>query len=345
MSLMKVLEKLDVNVITKENEAKFKTKEWIDTGNYVLNAIISGDPFKGIPNNRIIQFAGIASTGKSFLVQEIAINAQKQGYTVIYFDSEGAYDFESLVKRGFDEEKLIYIPVGTVEELRKVMVNIVKEVSEDEKVLLLVDSLGNLATEKEVEDALSGKEKEDMTRARRLKSLFRLVATDAAIKGIPILLVNHVYTSINSFIPQNITSGGSGQLYNSSVILELTKAKDKESSGKQIGVIITAKILKSRFVKEGVKAKLTINFKKGLNRYSGILDVALEAGLIQKSGRSIISPNGEKVSKQKLTKEFFEQFLKDYLYEYFENEWKLKVERDENLVTEEVEDGEAEEVQ
>ena len=334
MSLQKILKNLDLNVITVENKDKFKTKEWIDTGNYALNALISGDPYKGIPSNKIIQFAGPAGTGKSFLIHEVAINAQKSDYTIIYFDSEGAYDFNSLVKRGFDENKLIYIPVNTVEELRAALTKLIHEAEEDEKIMILIDSLGNLATEKELADVMSDKEKTDLTRARLLKSLFRLIATPAAIKNIPILLVNHVYASIGSFIPQNVTSGGSGQLYNSSVILELSKAKDRESSGKQIGVIITAKILKSRFVKEGVKAKLSINFKKGLNRYSGLLDIALESGIVKKEGRSIVLPSGEKYTKQKMNKEFFEKLLKEYLYSYFIDEWILKVEK-ENLEIEE----------
>lgn len=248
-----------------------KIRDWIDTGCILLNAQISADPYKGIPSGRIVQFAGPESVGKSFICFESVKAAQKEGYFIVYYDSEMATDKDAVVKRGLNPEMLLYVPVATVEELTTSMLGILDEADPTDKIMIVVDSLGNLSTKKELGDASEGSDKRDMTRAQKLRALFRTCTVKAGVKNIPIAGVNHVYASIGSFFGGNTVGGGGGSLYASSTILEFSKAQDKKGQ-EVIGGIITSKAIKNRFAKEKTKIKFNINFEKGLQRYAGLLE-------------------------------------------------------------------------
>ena len=191
---------------------KFAIADWIHTGNYALNILISGHPRKGFPSGRILQLAGPSSTAKTYLNLEIVKAAQSLGYFIVYYDTEFAQDKESLEGRGIDITKMLYIPIATVEELSTSMLNIIEEVKQEEKVLIVVDSLGNLSTVKEVQDTLDASEKKDMTRAQKLKALFRVVTLKCGLKNVPIIAVNHVYATIGVSYASNTVGGGSGCL-------------------------------------------------------------------------------------------------------------------------------------
>ena len=260
-----------------------RIEEWISTGNYLLNAQISGSIFKGAPNSRSLALSGKAGTGKTFLILNLAREAQKMGYYVIYGDSEAAVDEDLLIKFGIDPSKVRYQPLKTVLQTRHFIHNLTTTIKEKKKagfevpkIAMIIDSLGNLATEKETDDALSGSNKRDMTKQQNLKSMFRVITTDLAELKIPLWMSNHVYDSQTSFFPSTQQSGGSGPLYNSSVILEFLKAGLKdgdeeaaEQGQAKSGIIVTSKVVKNRFARP-IPIKFHISFYRGMNPYVGL---------------------------------------------------------------------------
>ena len=199
--------------------------EWIHTGNYHLNACISGSLFGGWPNNRSSSVAGPSGTGKTFLTLNSVREAINMGYSIIYYDSEAAVDKEQMIKFGIDITKVNYQPMNTVQDFRTSITTITQKMQEIKrkggeipKLMIILDSAGNLATRKEIDDAASGSEKSDMTRSKILKSIFRIIMTPLADLKIPFIFTNHTYQS-QSFIPMQIAGGGTGPEYAASVVL------------------------------------------------------------------------------------------------------------------------------
>lgn len=248
--------------------------DWIHTGNYHLNACVSGSLFKGWPNNRSSSVAGPSGTGKTFLMLNTVREAINMGYNVIYYDSEAAVDKEQMEKFGIDTSKVNYQPTNTVQDFRTSVTTITTKMQEAKraggevpKVMIILDSAGNLATAKEIEDAKSGSEKSDMTRSKVLKSIFRIIMTPLADLKIPFLFTNHTYQS-QSFIPMQIAGGGTGPQYAASIVLMLNKAQLKDGAEK-VGIIVTAKPDKNRFAKPH-PIKFHLNFTEGMNPYVGL---------------------------------------------------------------------------
>lgn len=257
-----------------EHSTFSEVTEWIDTGNYHLNACISGTLFGGWPNNRACSVAGPSGTGKTFLMLNTVKRAIDMGYSVIYYDSEAAVDRDQMKKFGIDTTLVNYQPVNTVQEFRTSVTRITKKLQEAKasgaalpKVMIILDSAGNLATAKEIEDAATGSDKADMSRSKILKSVFRIIMTPLADLKIPFLFTNHSYLS-QSFIPMQIAGGGTGPEYAASIVLFLNKAGLKEGDQKA-GIIVTAAPNKNRFAKPS-KIKFHLHFSKGMNRYVGL---------------------------------------------------------------------------
>lgn len=286
----------------------FVTREFIDSGNVMFNVLLSGEYDKGYPSGKVVSLAGVSSVGKTYMGLEALRNAQALGYTAVIYDSEFANnDKEMLKARGINLDQLLYIPVDTVESLKTSLLNLIEEIGADDKVIVLIDSIGNLSTVKELADSIEGSEKKDMTRAAQVKALFRTVTLKAGIKQVPVLTIQHTYTQVGSFIPSQQVSGGSGVLYNSSIIVEFTKAQDKDKDG-VVGSIITAKNTKNRFAKEKSKVKFGINYTSGINRYSGLLEWCEESGFFKKDGRGYIYQD-KKFQKSDITVDFWETLL------------------------------------
>ena len=253
-----------------------KIDEYVSTGNYLLNAQLTGSLFGGIPNSRSICFAGESGTGKTFLTLNACREAQKMGYHIIYCDSEAAVDEEIMKNFGIDPAMVRYQPVSTSLEVRHFVTNLCDSLrkakdkgTELPKIMLILDSLGNLATTKERADAASGSEKKDMTKQQDLRSLFRVITTDLAEFKIPFIFTNHTYASIGSFFPGQTISGGGGAIYNASIILQLSKAQLKEDGVNKTGIIVTSKVAKNRFSRP-IPIKFHISFFKGMNPYVGL---------------------------------------------------------------------------
>lgn len=251
--------------------------EYIDIGSCVLNLAMTGSVFGGIPNNRAVELMGPSGTGKTFVMLSAARNAQKMGYKIYWYDSENAVDKKLMLEFGIDVANVFYSPCNTVEAFRHEVTNLTNTLINAQrdgfkipKVMVFLDSIGNLGTEKELSDAESGSMKEDMTRAKRIKSLFRILMTKMAEVKIPFLYSNHTYKTTDFFAAWK-GSGGSGREYGASIILMLTKASLKDKNKEQVGIILTAKPNKNRFAKPNT-VKTHLDYKQGLNKYTGLQD-------------------------------------------------------------------------
>ena len=241
------------------------------------------------PNHRYWSGDGLSShnSGKSFLALSICREAQKKGYSVIYLDSEASISPEFVERLGVDPKNFVIVPVVTIQETANVIANLVKSFKEEKektgsapKVILVLDSLGNLSSDKEVEDMIAGDNKVDLTRQRLAKGLFRANGNELAKLKIPYIVTTHTYDAIGSYVPSKTIAGGEALKYNASVILELSTSKldDKESEDKtkqknidavKTGVIVTCKPIKQRFCKP-IKVKFQIPFYKKPNPYVGL---------------------------------------------------------------------------
>jgi RecA/RadA recombinase len=251
--------------------------DWIPTGNYLLNAHVSGSLFGGVPNTRSFGLMGDPGTGKSFLCLNIVREAQKKGYNVLYCDTEGAIDKTSALKFGIDANKIRYQPIQTVSQFQTFVANVVdmvkkaKSAGEDPKLLLVVDSLGMLSTDKELADAVKGHNAADMgSKAKELRKLFRVITLDLTAAKIPMVVTNHVYTG-GGYMPTKESSGGDGPIFAMSVVSFLSKAQLKDGAGTKTGIVVTSNLKKSRFtIPEPVK--FHISFANGMNPYVGLQD-------------------------------------------------------------------------
>jgi RecA/RadA recombinase len=277
--------------------------EHIDIGSCVLNLAMTGDVFGGIPNNRAVELMGPSGVGKTFVMLCAARNAQKMGYYIYWYDSENAVDKKLMEQFGLDTSRVWYEPCNTVESFRTSSTNLTGKLIDAQrngmeipKVAVFLDSIGNLGTIKELTDAEEGNQKEDMTRAKRIKSLFRILMTRMAEVKIPFVYSNHVYKTTD-FMAAWVGSGGSGREYGASIILMLTKAKlnSTGSDKEQVGIILTAKPNKNRFAKPNV-VKTHLDYKTGLNRYTGLQE------FVEFDWDKVGVAKGEIVNEQKLKK-------------------------------------------
>ena len=259
---------------TMDNSDISTIDEYLNTGNYMLNAALVGDIFKGYPNNRSTALVGPSGTGKTYLIMNACKQAQDQGYYIVYYDSENAVDKTLLNKFKIDLTKFRYEPVNTVQEFRSNITAMLDMLIENKekgfkipKIMVCLDSAGNLATQKEIEDAKSKEDKADMTRAKLLKSTFRILMTKMALCHVNFIFSNHSYSS-QSFIPTQVAGGGTGPEYAASIILFLSKAKLKEGT-EQTGIVVTAKANKNRFCKPKA-VKFHLSYNKGMNPYVGL---------------------------------------------------------------------------
>ena len=218
-------------------------------------------------------------TGFSLLLASAFLKKYEDG-VVLFYDSEFGTPQSYFETFGIDLDSVIHTPITDVEELKHDIMKQLKDIEREDKVFILVDSIGNLASKKEVEDALDGKSVADMTRAKQLKSLFRMVTPHLSLKDIPMAVVNHTYKEIGMF-PKDIVGGGTGSYYSADNIWIIGRQQDKDGS-EIAGYHFIINIEKSRYVKEKSKIPITISWEGGINKWSGLFDVALEGEYIVK---------------------------------------------------------------
>jgi RecA/RadA recombinase len=271
----------------------------IDTGSYILNAALSGSLYGGVPNNKITAFAGESATGKTFFVLGVIKKFLEDNPDggVIYFDTEAAVTKNMMSTRGIDTKRVIISEPQSIEEFRTNAVRMLDSYNNgDEKppMMMVLDSLGMLSSNKELEDVESGKQARDMTKAQLLRGTFRVLSLKLAKANVPLLVTNHVYDVVGAYVPTKEISGGSGLKYAASSIVMLGKKKDRD--GKDVvGNIIKATMHKSRFTKEQSKVEVKLSFDKGLDRYYGLLELAEKYDIIKKVSTRYELPDGRKV--------------------------------------------------
>ena len=285
--------------------------DWISTGNYALNYLISGDFQKGVPLGKVSVFAGESGAGKSYIVSgNIVKHAQEQGIFVVLIDSENALDESWLKALEVDtsEDKLLKLNMAMIDDVAKTVSTFMADyrgMNEEDrpKVLFVVDSLGMLMTPTEVNQFDAGDMKGDMGRkAKALKALVTNCVNMFGAYNVGMVVTNHTYASQDMFDPDDKISGGSGFVYASSIVVAMKKLKLKEDedgnkTSQVNGIRAACKVMKTRYAKpfEGVQVK--IPYETGMDPYSGLVDLFEKKGLIEKSGNRLkyVTSTGEEI--------------------------------------------------
>ena len=291
----------------------------IDTGSYILNALLSGSLYGGLPANKITALAGESATGKTYFLMGIVKSFldQDPNAGVIYFESESAITKQMVIDRGIDANRIVVQPVTTVQEFRtqslKILDMYLAQNEADRKPLFLcLDSLGMLSTTKEVEDTADGKETRDMTRAQVLKAAFRVLTLKLGRAKVPMVVTNHTYESMGLFSTKEM-GGGSGLKYAASSIVYLSKKKEKNGT-EVIGNIIHCKNHKSRLTKENKIVDVRLTYDKGLDRYYGLLEIAEKYEIFKKVSTRFEMPDGTKQFGKEILSNPTKYFTKDIMH-------------------------------
>jgi RecA/RadA recombinase len=294
-------------------------EQYIDTGSYIFNGLVSGSIFGGVSSNKITAIAGESSTGKTFFSLAVVKNFldnNPDGYC-LYFDTEAAVNKSLLESRGVDLNRTVVINVVTIEEFRtkalKAIDKYLQMPIEDRKPCMFVlDSLGMLSTEKEIRDALDDKQVRDMTKSQLVKGAFRMLTLKLGQANVPLIVTNHTYDVIGAYVPTKEMGGGSGLKYAASTIIYLGKKKEKD--GKEvIGNIVKAKTHKSRLSKENKQVEIRLYYdERGLDKYYGLLELG-EIGGLWKNVAGRYEINGKKVYAKAVYKNPEEYFTPEVM--------------------------------
>ena len=282
--------------IVSEGVAAGDITSYVDTGSYIFNALVSGSLFGGLPSNKVTALAGESSTGKTFFALSVVRNFLRDNPTggCIYFESESAISREMIEERGIDSNRMIMMPVATIEEFRtqacRILDKYMKEPKEERVPMLFVlDSLGMLSTSKEMEDIANDKQVRDMTKSQLIKGAFRVLTLKLGQANVPMVVTNHTYDVIGSYVPTKEMGGGTGLKYAASTIIYLTKSKERDSKKEVIGNIIKCEAKKSRLTIEGSKVATRLFFdERGLDKYYGLLELGEQYGVFKRNGNRVI---------------------------------------------------------
>ena len=263
--------------------------EFINSGSYSLNALISGSIYGGIPDNTVTALAGATMVGKTYFLLSIIKNFldDKPTGQVVLFESESALTKKMIVERGLDPKRIAIMPVVTVQQFKNQAIVILEKYlkmkpKQRPPLFMALDSLGNLSTEKEMQDSIEHKEVKDMTRPGIIKAAFRVLTLNLGIAKVPLVITNHVYSTIGMF-SQKVMSGGSGLDYAASTTIFLSKKKDKVSE-KVVGNIIHCRSHKSRFTVPDRVIDTNLNYQTGLNKYWGLLELGEKYKIFENLG-------------------------------------------------------------
>ena len=284
---MNVLDKIKKNNTIKESsvlkDSKFFTdKELVTTSIPVLNIALSGKIDGGFSSG-LTMFAGVSKmfkTGFSLLMAKAYMDKYPQS-VLMFYDSEFGSPQSYFNSFGIDLSRVYHIPITDVEQLKFDIMQQLNSLDREDKVIILIDSIGNLASKKEVEDALDAKSVADMSRAKQLKSVFRMITPYLTIKDIPMVVVNHTYKEQGSMYPKDIVGGGTGSVYAADNIYILGRQQEKDGN-ELSGYNFIINVEKSRYVREKSKVPINISFDNGISKYSGLIDIALDLGFVTK---------------------------------------------------------------
>lgn len=294
---------------------------FIGTGSYTLNALLSGSIYGGLPANKVTALAGEPSTGKTFYAINICrqfLQDNPNGF-IFYFESESAISKQMLEERGVDTKRIAIMPVATIQEFRtqavKILDKYIDQKGEKPPMVFVLDSLGNLSTEKEMADIADGKDTRDMTRAQLIRGAFRVLTLKLGKAKVPLIVTNHVYDVVGAYVPTKKMGGGSGLEYAASTILFLSKKKDKmlDDDNGRTGAVITVHSKKARLTIEDKKVETWLNYQNGLDPYYGLLDIAEKHGIFKKVSTRYELSDGTKAFESQIVKNPEKFFTKDIL--------------------------------
>lgn len=283
---MSILDKIKKNTTIKDSailsESKFfKKKDMIPTSVPIINVALSGRLDGGLTPG-ITMWAGPSKhfkTAFSLLMAKSYLDKYPDA-ALLFYDSEFGTPQSYFDTFGIDTSRVVHTPITDVEQLKFDIMQQLTNVERGDHLIVVIDSIGNLASKKEVEDALDGKSVADMSRAKQMKSLFRMVTPHLNLKDIPLVVVNHTYMEIGLF-PKAIVGGGTGAMYSADNVYILGRQQEKEGT-EIVGYNFIINVEKSRYVKEKSKIPVSVSFDGGLSKWSGLLDVALESGHVIK---------------------------------------------------------------
>ena len=283
---MSLVDKLKKNSTIKESSVLtdskfFNTKDLIQTSVPALNVALSGKLDGGLSPGLTV-FAGPSKhfkTAFAMLLAKSYLDKYDDG-VVLFYDSEFGAPQGYFQSFGIDTDRVVHTPITDIEQLKHDSMSQLNEIARGDRVMIIVDSVGNLASKKEVEDALDGKSVADMTRAKQMKSLFRMITPHLTLKDIPAVVVNHTYKEIGLF-PKDIVSGGTGVYYSADNIFIIGRQQEKQGTD-VVGYNFIINVEKSRFVKEKSKIPVSVSWDGGIEPYSGLLEVGLAGGFVVK---------------------------------------------------------------
>jgi RecA/RadA recombinase len=283
---MSILEKIKKNTTIKDSAilstSKFFTKkDMIPTDIPIINVALSGRLDGGLTPG-ITMWAGPSKhfkTGFSLLMAKAYLEKYDDA-AVLFYDSEFGSPQSYFESFGIDVNRVLHTPITDIEQLKFDIMSQFTQLDRGDHLIIIIDSIGNLASKKEVEDAIDQKSVSDMSRAKQIKSLFRMITPHLNLKDIPLIVVNHTYKEIGMF-PKDIVGGGTGSYYSADNIFILGRQQSKEGT-EVTGYNFIINVEKSRYVREKSKIPVSLSFDGGISRWSGLLDIALEGGFVTK---------------------------------------------------------------
>lgn len=338
-----------IKVTTLSNSILYNAKDFTVTSIPILNAAFSGKVDGGMTSG-LTMIAGESKNFKSGLglVCVEAYLAKYEDAICLFYDSEFGITEDYITNSKVDPDRVLHIPIEHVEQLKFDLVKRLEQIKRGDHVIIFIDSIGNLASKKELDDARDEKSVADMSRAKQIKSLFRMITPHFTTKDIPCLVVNHTYKEIGMF-PKDIVGGGTGSYYSANTIFIISRAQEKGSDGDIDGWNFTLRAEKSRYVKEKSKFPIQVMYDAGINPYSGLLELAEESGHVVKPKNgwyAIVGSDKNYRAKATNTKEFWEPLLAGETFkEFIRNKYQM-VQRamlnDEDMKVEEDDEGDEE---
>lgn len=317
---------------------------YFDTGSMILNAIISGSLYGGVPENRITMFCGGSMVGKTYLVLKILANAQKAGKIPVIFDTENAVDEKTATSLGLDTSKVKYVPSFSIEETRNSIykfLKAVKDKGQEGKFIIAIDSLGNLESQLQMQRMEKDNTSSDMgSKARAMKSLLLNCTQLATLTKTTFIMTNHVYDDPAALFPSLVKNmpGGKAAIYLPSVTVQLARKPEKDDKDNKLvdsslavgqksysGVILRALTVKNRFIKQYLEGEMYLSFERGLDKYYGLLDLAKGVGAVIQNGSTYELPDGKKLGYYKnwrKDEKVWEENILPIIEEKIKVEWK-----------------------
>ena len=327
---MSILDKIKKNSSIKESailaKSKFFTnKDMISTSVPIINVALSGKLDGGLTPG-LTMWAGPSKhfkTAFSLLMAKSYLDKYPDA-ALLFYDSEFGTPQSYFDSFGIDTNRVLHTPLTDIEQLKFDVMQQLKDLDRNDKLIIIIDSIGNLASKKEVDDALDGKSVADMSRAKQIKSLFRMVTPHLSMKDIPMVVVNHTYKTMELY-SKDVVGGGTGSYYSADNIFIIGRQQEKEGT-EVIGYNFIINVEKSRYVKEKSKIPVTVSFNGGISKWSGLLDIALESGHVIKPSNgwySKVDKETGEIEEKKFrekdtdTKDFWIPILKQKSFQQF----------------------------